>query len=140
MILTSTPEQIAQARQKDREEILHAITEGPAAPYIQSAAQTLTAMQQEGSRPVGENTNGGLQPLAVKLLNNLEDFRRGNPCDLIPMLATQASILDALFNRALQNAGLEDKERFSVHKANVALQAQRQCKTLVEFLIKINSD
>jgi hypothetical protein len=136
IISWGTPEEIAAIRQQRIDEAIEKVTEGPAAHHFQAGAQAMHAMLSPEAK--ADEVSCGLRSLAVQLLGNLEDFRTRDPYVMNGMLATQASLLNTLFNRSLENAGLDNKESFSVQKANVALQAQKQCKILLEFMTKLH--
>ena len=127
-----TPEELAAARQKRIDEFYYDINEGPHSSAIQTCAKTIAGFDN----PAPDQPDIGLRTICANLLNNIHGFRDDKVQEFVPMLATQATLLNALFNRSLQLAGLEDKENFCTARADIALQAQRQCRILLEFMNK----
>jgi hypothetical protein len=130
LVSFGTPEEIAAKRQAGIDQFFHDINEGPYSSAIQTCAKTIAGFDN----PKPEQPDIGLRDICANLLNNIHGFRDDKVQEFIPMLATQATLLNALFNRSLQLAGLENKENFCTARADIALQAQRQCRILLEFM------
>ena len=103
-----TPEEVTAARAKMVAKMDYEINEGPQGSILRQAATTLHDFENHREEESAEI----LRSHAVDLINTIEAFKRGQICELLPMLTTQATVLNSLFNRSLQNAGLEDKDSF----------------------------
>jgi hypothetical protein len=101
---------------------------------LQNAAQTLKSFQEAPEDETAEQKEACLRELAGNLIGNINNFKLDQVNGLSSMLVNQASLLDALFNRVLQQAGLDDAEKFCKAKAEIALKAQHQCRVLLNFV------
>jgi hypothetical protein len=131
-----TPEEIAAAMQKSREEHEYDLYHSPHSANLFSAARTLKSFKKQAADETPEQTDEILRNLASGLLSNIHTYRGEKIEGLLNMLLNQASVLDAVFNRSLQQAGMDDEESFCPAKVDLALQAQRQCRILLDFVTK----